>query len=86
MGGLPSCFLNSIDDRSAYSLDEWPIISTSPMPAMTTTWEVLEDLLTAAHLGVRALRGRVDLLAEAGLDGAHDDVEVEAQIDPFPFP
>ena len=41
--------------------------------------EVLEDLLAAAHLGVRALRGLVDLLAEAGLDGACDDVDVEVE-------
>ena len=41
--------------------------------------EVLEDLLAAAHLGVRALRGLVDLLAEAGLDGAGDDVDVEVE-------
>ena len=42
---------------------------------------VLGEVLAAAHLGVRVHRGLVDLLTEAGLDGAHDDdvdVEVEA--------
>ena len=42
---------------------------------------VLGEVLAAAHLGVRVLRGLVDLLAEAGPDGAHDDdVEVEVLI------
>ena len=40
---------------------------------------VLGEVLAAAHLGVRALRGLVDLLAEAGLDGAGDDVDVEVE-------
>ena len=40
---------------------------------------VLGEFLAPTHLGVRVLRGLVDLLAEAGLDGAHDDVDVEVE-------
>ena len=61
--------------RSAYLLDEWPITSTRPMPTDDNVAGVLGEVLAAAHLGVRVLGGLVDLLAEAGPDGAHDDVE-----------
>ena len=53
LGGFPSCFFNSIEDQSAYSLDGWPDTSTSPITGDDVA-EVLDDLLAAGHLGVRA--------------------------------